>query len=104
MRPTKGALEPAVKSMGAGDGLCLPAAAQGFVNSHYAAIQLNLGLRLAVFGRQSLALGIEQHQKIHRPFAVANRRQVRCRAAGLALTNQRNQALLTFAVVAEGIL
>ena len=67
-----------VESVRAGDSLGLPAAAQCFVNSHYAAIQLNLGLGLAVFGRKTLALGIEQHQKVHRAFAIANGCEVSC--------------------------
>ena len=63
LRPTKGALGDSVKSVRSGQGLFrfwLPAATQRFVNGHYAAIKFYLGLRLAVFSGQTLALGIEQ--------------------------------------------
>ena len=67
--------------MRAGHRFSLPAAAQRFVNRHHAEVQLDFGLRLAVFSRQSFALGIELHQKVHRAFAVTDRRQVGSGAA-----------------------
>lgn len=36
----------------------LPATAERFVNGHYAAIQLDFGLRLSVFGGQAFAFGV----------------------------------------------
>ena len=43
--------------MGAGHRFDLPAAAQGFVDRHNTAIQLNLGLRLTVFSGQFCMTG-----------------------------------------------
>ena len=89
--------------MRACDGLGLPAATQRFVDGHYAAIQLNLGLGLAVFSRQTLALGVEQDQKVHCAFAVADSSQISGSSAGFALTNQRHQTLLAFAVITKSV-
>ena len=85
------------------DRLRLPAATEGLVDRDDAAIQVDFSLGLGVFGRQAFTLGVEQHEEIGRAFAVADLRQVGGRATGLALANQRDQALLTFAVIAEGV-
>ncbi len=45
----------------AGDSLRLPAAAKGLVDRDNAAIQVNFGLGLTVFGVQTFTLSVEQH-------------------------------------------
>ncbi|MCY1247787.1 hypothetical protein D9M72_611480 [compost metagenome] len=86
------------------DRLRLPAATEGLVDRDDAAIQINLGLGLGIFGRQALTLGIEQHEEVGGAFAVADLGEVGGGAARFALANQRNQPLLALAIVAEGVL
>ena len=81
----------------------MPATAEGAVDRHDAAVQLDLGLGLGIFGGELLAFGVQQHQEIGGAFAVADRRLLRGGAAGFRLADQRDQALLALAIVAEGI-
>ena len=76
---------------------------RGAVDRHDAAVQLDLGLGLGIFGGELLAFGVQQHQEIGGAFAVADRRLLRGGAAGFRLADQRDQALLALAIVAEGI-
>src|SRR5690606_38128805 len=52
--------------------LGLPATTERLVQRHHAAIQLHFRLRLGILGGQPLALGVQQHEEIHRAFAVAD--------------------------------
>ena len=54
-------------------------------------------------GQQPFALGIEQYEKVRRAFAVANFRLLCGGAAGGGLAQQRQQAVLSAGVVAEGV-
>ena len=75
---------------------------RGAVDRHDAAVQLDLGLG-RIFGGELLAFGVQQHQEIGGAFAIADRRLLRGGAAGFRLADQRDQALLALAIVAEGI-
>ncbi|MNX97062.1 hypothetical protein D3C86_1294110 [compost metagenome] len=81
----------------------MPAATEGLVDRDDAAIQIDFGLGLRIFGRQTFTLRIQQHQEVGSAFAIADLGEVGSGTAGLTLTNQRNQSLLTFAVIAEGV-
>eukprot|EP01136_Pigoraptor_vietnamica_P030400 Opistho-1_new@89591 len=81
----------------------LPATTQGLVDRDDAAIQIDFGLGLAVFGVQAFALSVEQHEEVSGAFAVADFRQIGSLAARFTLTDQRDQTLLTLAVITEGV-